>query len=43
MADPWLAVEALRELEQANAAYFALTLRFPASRYYLVRRSCLCA
>jgi hypothetical protein len=36
MADPWLADEVMRELDEAGAAYFALTLRAPPSMYYLV-------
>ena len=37
MADPWLAHEVLRELDDANARYFALGLLSPSSRHYLVR------
>ena len=36
MADPWLAMEVLTELDEANARYFALTLHSPNSRNYLV-------
>lgn len=36
MADPWLVYEVLRELDEADASYFALTLQSPSSRYYLV-------
>lgn len=37
MADPWLVHEVLRELDDANARYFALTLLSPSSCHYLVR------
>ena len=37
MADPWLAHEVLRELDEAGAAYFALAMREPASSNNLVR------
>ena len=36
MECPWLALEVLRELEDAGAHYFALTLLSPRSRNYLV-------
>jgi hypothetical protein len=36
MADPWLALEVLRELDEAKARYFALTLHSPQSQCYLV-------
>lgn len=37
MADPWLAHEVLRELDEAGAAYFALAMREPVSSNNLVR------
>lgn len=37
MADPWLAHEVLRELDEAGAAYFALAMREPASSNNLVK------
>ena len=36
MADPWMALDVLRELDEANATYFALTLHDHYSRHYLV-------
>ena len=36
MADPWLAHSVLRELDEAGARYFALTLLEPALRMQLV-------
>ena len=40
MECPWLALEVLRELHEANARYFALTLHSPRSRYCLVSLWC---
>lgn len=40
MADPWLALEVLHELDEANAHYFALTLLSSSSRNYLVSLGC---
>lgn len=36
MADSWLALDVMRELDEVHALYFALTLHSPSSRYYLV-------
>ena len=36
MADHWMALEVLRELEEAGARYFAIALLSPASLQHLV-------
>ena len=41
MADRWLQLEVLRELDDANATYFALTLGECTSHHYLVSMHCL--
>lgn len=40
MANSWLAMDVLRELDEANARYFAVTLNSPSSMYYLVSFCC---
>lgn len=42
MADRWLQLEVLRELDDANATYFALTLGECTSHHYLVSIQWLC-
>lgn len=41
MADSWSGLEVLQELDEANAAYFALTVNSKASLYKLVCTLCL--
>lgn len=41
MADPWLALEVLRELDEVGARYFALTLLAPSSLHHLVCAVCM--